>query len=129
VAESQLMERNHLAGRADSKSPYDPFAVSSVSRSSESNPLGRQNAEEDIRLMAGIRAGDPQAISDMYDRYANVVYGVAIRVLQDASAAEDVLHGVFLQVWRNPDAVSPLPPVWQAGLRWLLGVVPSALGH
>lgn len=64
----------------------------------------RGNNSDDMRLVARIRAGDQQAISELYDRYAKVVYAVALRVLQDAGAAEDVLQDVFLQLWRNPDA-------------------------
>ena len=57
-----------------------------------------------MRLVARIRAGDQQATSQLYDRYAKVVYAVALRVLQDTGAAEDILQDVFLQLWRNPDA-------------------------
>ena len=68
------------------------------------SPLNRQDATDDMRLVSRIRAGDQQAMSELYDRYAKVVYAVALRVLQDAGAAEDVLQDVFLQLWRNPDA-------------------------
>lgn len=57
-----------------------------------------------MRLIARIRGGDQQAMSELYDRYSNVVYGVALRVLQDAAAAEDVLQDIFMQLWRKPDA-------------------------
>lgn len=43
-------------------------------------------------------------MSELYNRYARVVYGVALPVLQQAEAAEDVLQEVFLQLWRKPDA-------------------------
>lgn len=43
-------------------------------------------------------------MADLYDRYSAIVYGVALRVLRDTTAAEDLLQEVFLQLWRNPQA-------------------------
>lgn len=43
-------------------------------------------------------------MAQLYDRYSPVVYSVALRVLADTGAAEDVLQEVFLQLWRNPSA-------------------------
>ncbi len=67
------------------------------------NSLTRDPGDE-MRLVARIRSGDQPAMSELYDRYSKVVYAVALRVLQDAAGAEDVLQDVFLQLWRNPDA-------------------------
>jgi RNA polymerase sigma-70 factor (ECF subfamily) len=58
----------------------------------------------DAALIARIGAGDETAMADLYDRYSGIVYGVALRVLGDTTAAEDVLQEVFLQLWRNPGA-------------------------
>lgn len=60
--------------------------------------------KDERALIARIRAGDESAMADMYDRYSGIVYGVALRVLGNTSAAEDVLQEVFLQLWRNPQA-------------------------
>jgi RNA polymerase sigma-70 factor, ECF subfamily len=69
------------------------------------NPgMPSSGASDDMRLIARIRVGEPGAMSELYDRYSSVVYGVALRVLQDAAAAEDVLQDIFLQLWRKPDA-------------------------
>jgi len=43
-------------------------------------------------------------MAELYDRYSSVVYAVALRVLQETSAAEDVLQDIFMQLWRNPGA-------------------------
>jgi RNA polymerase sigma-70 factor (ECF subfamily) len=43
-------------------------------------------------------------MADLYDLYSSVVYGVALRVLGDTTAAEDVLQEIFLQLWRRPQA-------------------------
>jgi len=51
-----------------------------------------------------IRSGDEGAMATLYDRYSSLVYAVALRVLGDTGAAEDVLQEVFMQLWRNPAA-------------------------
>jgi RNA polymerase sigma-70 factor, ECF subfamily len=54
-------------------------------------------------LLAAIRSGDEQAMGKLYERYSGVVYSVALRVLGDTGAAEDILQEVFMKLWRNPD--------------------------
>lgn len=71
-----------------------------MDKSSEPRP----EAGDEMRLVARVRAGDQQALAELYDRYSSVVYGVALRVLQDTGAAEDILQDIFLQLWRKPDA-------------------------
>lgn len=41
-------------------------------------------------------------MAQLYARYSPVVYAVALRVLGDTAAAEDVLQEIFMQLWRNP---------------------------
>jgi RNA polymerase sigma-70 factor (ECF subfamily) len=61
-----------------------------------------KGASADAALVSAIRTGDPGAMALLYDRYGSVVYSVALRVLADTGAAEDVLQDVFMQLWRNP---------------------------
>jgi RNA polymerase sigma-70 factor (ECF subfamily) len=56
----------------------------------------------DAGLVSAIRSGDQSAMAALYDRYSSIVYSVALRVLGDTGAAEDVLQDVFMQLWRNP---------------------------
>ncbi len=64
----------------------------------------RQDTPADLVIVTGLKTGDQGAMAELYDRYSSVVYAVALRVLGDTGAAEDVLQEVFLQLWRNPSA-------------------------
>src|SRR5437868_1754159 len=58
----------------------------------------------DATLMTRIRNGDQAALGELYDRYSQVVYSVALRVLGDTTQAEDILQDIFMQIWRNPSS-------------------------
>jgi RNA polymerase sigma-70 factor, ECF subfamily len=71
--------------------------------------IGVQSADpnaitSDLALVTATRSGDQGAMAALYDRYSSIVYSVALRVLQDTGAAEDVLQDIFMQFWRNPGA-------------------------
>lgn len=68
-------------------------------------PSADTNAiKSDLVLVTAIRSADQSAMAALYDRYSSIVYSVALRVLQDTGAAEDVLQDIFMQLWRNPGA-------------------------
>ena len=54
-------------------------------------------------MVSAIRSRDEQAMGELYERYSPIVYSVALRVLGDTAAAEDILQEVFMQLWRSPD--------------------------
>jgi RNA polymerase sigma-70 factor (ECF subfamily) len=64
----------------------------------------RQGVAPDLATVTAMKSGDQSAVAELYDRYSSLVYAVALRILGDTGAAEDVLQEVFLQLWRNPGA-------------------------
>ena len=54
----------------------------------------------DARLMKRFRAGDPDAVRELYERHGRAVFTVALRALGDRSLAEEVTQQTFLQAWR-----------------------------
>ena len=67
---------------------------------------GGQNViDSDFRLLEGVQAGNAQAMVLLFDRYSKLVYSVALRVLHEPAAAEDVTQEVFLRIWRDTPTV------------------------
>ena len=54
-----------------------------------------------------VARGAPEAFEALYDRYSKLAYTVAMRVLSDAAAAEDVVQEAFLAVWRRSATYRP----------------------
>lgn len=69
-----------------------------VSREGEPSTL----SDPDAVLLAALGRGDEQAMAALFDRYSRLVYSIALRILRDASAAEDVMQEIFLRIWRDP---------------------------
>src|ERR1700674_2774688 len=59
-------------------------------------------------LLKQVQRGDLQAIALLYDRYASVVYSVALDILDDPALAEQIVSNIFLEVWRNPRRFIPI---------------------
>jgi RNA polymerase sigma-70 factor (ECF subfamily) len=62
--------------------------------------------EDAGRLMARLRDRDVAAFDALYDAYHRLVYGIGLRMLGDAPAAEDLTQAVFLKIWNSPQAYS-----------------------
>jgi RNA polymerase sigma-70 factor, ECF subfamily len=73
----------------------------------------------DAMLAARLAAGDDHALAEVFDALAHSVYGSALRVLGDASAAQDVVQDVFVELWAHPGRYDPAA----GSLRTYLGVL------
>src|SRR5215218_7505420 len=86
-----------------------------------STPARRpDDAAGDADILRRIRAGDPSAVEDLYDRFRRPAFALARRILADDALAEDVLQEVFLSVWRDPSAYDRARGSFSS---WLLAVV------
>lgn len=65
--------------------------------------LDTQATVLEAELLRRVAARDQSAFDALYDRYAPVVFGVALQVLGTRQDAEDVVIDVFAQVWRTAD--------------------------
>lgn len=81
--------------------------------------MGHRTQSWEARAVARLAAGDSAALAEVYDQYSPLVFGLALRVLGDAAAAEDVAQDVFVHLWERPDAFDPE----RGSLRAWLGVL------
>ena len=57
--------------------------------------------DELARLLGEMGSGDRAAASALYAMIGGRIYGIAKRILRDASLAEDAAHQAFLKIWKN----------------------------
>lgn len=56
-------------------------------------------AEEEAALVLRAQGGDVAAFTDLYHRHRRWVFGVALRLVDSPSEAEEVTQDTFLQMW------------------------------
>jgi RNA polymerase sigma-70 factor (ECF subfamily) len=61
----------------------------------------------DALLTARLAAGDDLALAEAFDRLGPAVYGAALRVLGEWTAAQDVAQDVFVELWAHPGRYDP----------------------
>lgn len=69
--------------------------------------------------LARVADGDRSALQAVYDATSAKLFGVALRILNDRSEAEDVLQEVYINVWTRAgtfDASRASPITWLATL-------------
>ena len=69
------------------------LAVFTPSESSQVSP--------DEALVERLLHRDVSAFEQLYDRHSRIVLGLVVRILRQATTAEEVVQDTFLQLWRN----------------------------
>lgn len=58
-------------------------------------------ASNDGRLMTEVSGGSVEAFGELYDRYCDRAYRVAMSVCRDEGRAQDAVQEAFLSIWRS----------------------------
>jgi RNA polymerase sigma-70 factor (ECF subfamily) len=80
-------------------------------------PTAERDQEELLRRIAG---GDQQALAEMYDQLAGVLFSMAIHILADRREAEEVVQDVFVQIWKK---AASFDSALGTPLHWTLGII------
>jgi RNA polymerase sigma-70 factor (ECF subfamily) len=77
------------------------------------------SAPDEARLLHLLQEQPEAGAAALYDRYGGVVFSVALRMVGDRAAAEEVTQDVFVGCWRNAARYRP-----EQGrlITWLLGI-------
>src|SRR5512139_1126789 len=73
----------------------------------------KKEAISDSELVISLQAGSLGALGVLYDRHRGLVYRTALAITGDTEAAADLLHDVFLRLYRfaaHIDSQRPLEP-------------------
>jgi RNA polymerase sigma factor (sigma-70 family) len=68
---------------------------------------GSEAVASDGALVRRIAAGDQEALGALFDRYGRPAFALATRITGNPELAEDVVHEVFLRLWRDPSRYDP----------------------
>lgn len=58
-------------------------------------------------LIQRVASGERDALTDLYDQTSHLVYSLALRILKDEAAAEDIVIEVYTHAWRAAESYAP----------------------
>jgi RNA polymerase sigma-70 factor (ECF subfamily) len=61
----------------------------------------------DAALVMAVSRYNQDALAEAYRRHAGAVFGLARRLLNDATLAEEIVQEVFVRLWNSPDKFDP----------------------
>lgn len=102
-----LLSDGDAESSADGTSPANGYPVSP--------PPSTAVERTDADLLRLIAAGDRQAFSELYDRFARPLFSFAVKTLGNAGDAEDLVQEVFVELWSKAaefDARRAQPFTW-----------------
>ena len=67
-------------------------------------PSPDERGADDARLVRRMAGGERDALAELYDRFSRPLYATAVRILNDATEAQDVVHDVFITLWEKASA-------------------------
>lgn len=57
--------------------------------------------DDDVLILRRVARGERDALGELYDRHSARLLSLGLRILANPREAEDVVHDVFLDAWRN----------------------------
>lgn len=103
-----------VSPQGGARRPIDPLVRPSPVPPNDPTPFDHNAA------LAACARGDQGALQRLYEREHRFLMGVAMRIVRDHAAAEDVLHDAFMAIWNR---ASTFDPARGEGRGWMCSVV------
>jgi RNA polymerase sigma-70 factor (ECF subfamily) len=58
-------------------------------------------SDRDRACIEGMRAGNTRALEELYERYGDLLYSLALRIVRRGAEAEEVCQEAWVQAWRG----------------------------
>jgi RNA polymerase sigma-70 factor, ECF subfamily len=85
-----------------------PVVWGSTRKSTLSLPVVEVRSPSDEEVMSSLQAKDSKALELLFDRYSGLVFGIALRILNDHSEAEEVVQEAFFYIYQKALIFDPL---------------------
>jgi RNA polymerase sigma-70 factor (ECF subfamily) len=72
--------------------------------------------DNDTTLYVALSLGDRDALGELYDRHAPILFAIALHITKQRQRAEDMLHDLFLDLVRAAGQRTAI----EQPLRWLV---------
>jgi RNA polymerase sigma-70 factor (ECF subfamily) len=79
-----------------------------------------ETSDEIAPLLAACARGERGSLKTIYEREARTMIGVAARIVRRREVAEEVVHDVFVQIWRHAGSFDPTRG---SGRTWVFAIL------
>ena len=86
---------------------------------SDRRPVTTPETDADATLLELIRDRDEAAMAKLYDRHARLLYSLILRIVDDATDAEEVMQDTFLRIWNQ---AATFDPSRGAAVAWMVTI-------
>ena len=109
----------HVIDPTDKQPASPEVNAAPAQRMPASAPELEPGAPSDLDLMQAIQREEPEALSQLYDRYNGILKALILRVIHNEAEADDLLQEIFMEIWnqaKNFSAQKGKPLGWMVTL-------------